>query len=39
MNHHVKQLVAKGVVEVGPDPKDTRAHLIRATPGAELLVG
>ena len=39
MNHHVKQLVLKGVVEVVPDPKDTRAHLIRATPGAELLVG
>jgi len=39
MNHHVKQLVAKGVVEVAPDPKDTRAHLIRAAPGAELLVG
>jgi len=39
MNHHVKQLVAKGVVEVVPDPKDTRAHLIRASPGAELLVG
>jgi CRISPR locus-related DNA-binding protein len=39
MNHHVKQLVAKGVVEVTPDPKDTRAHLIRAAPGAELLVG
>ncbi len=38
MNHHVKQLVAKGVVEVAPDPKDTRAHLIRAAPGAELLV-
>src|SRR2546427_11194628 len=39
MNHHVKQLVAKGVAEVAPDPKDTRAHLIRAAPGAELLVG
>jgi CRISPR locus-related DNA-binding protein len=39
MNHHVKELVAKGVVEVTPDPKDTRAHLIRAAPGAELLVG
>ena len=39
MNHHVKQLVLKGVVEVVSDPKDTRAHLIRATPGAELLVG
>ena len=39
MNHHVKQLVAKGVAEVAPDPRDTRAHLIRAAPGAELLVG
>ena len=39
MNHHVKQLLAKGVVEVVPDPKDTRAHLIRAAAGAELLVG
>ncbi len=39
MNHHVKQLVAKGVVEVVPDPEDSRAHLVRAAPGAELLVG
>ena len=39
MNHHVKELVAKGVVEVAADPKDTRAHLVRAAPGAELLVG
>lgn len=39
MNHHVKQLLEKGVVEVAPDPSDTRAHLIRAAPGAELLVG
>ena len=39
MNHHVKALVAKGVVEVVPDPKDTRAHLVRAAAGAELLVG
>jgi len=38
MNHHVKQLLAKGVVEVVPDPKDTRAHHVRAAPGAELLV-
>ena len=39
MNHHVKELVAKGVVVVLPDPKDSRAHLIRAAPGAELIVG
>jgi len=39
MNHHVKQLLSKGMIEVTPDPKDTRAHLIRAAPGAELLVG
>jgi len=39
MNHHVKQLVAKGMVEVTSNPDDTRAHLIRAAPGAELLVG
>ncbi len=39
MNHHVKQLVAKGVVEVSPDPEDTRSNRVRAAPGAELLVG
>jgi CRISPR/Cas system-associated protein Csm6 len=39
MNHHVKQLVAKGVVEVVADPRDTRAHQIRAAAGVELLVG
>src|SRR3989442_3085779 len=39
MNHHVKQLLMKGVVEVVPDPRDTRAHLVRAAPGVELLVG
>jgi len=39
MNHHVQQLVAKGVLDVVQDPKDTRAHLIRAAPGVELLVG
>ncbi len=39
MNHHVRALVEKGVVEVVPDPQDSRAHLVRAAPGAELLVG
>jgi len=39
MNHHVRALVEKGVVEVVPDPQDSRAHLVKAAPGAELLVG
>jgi len=39
MNHHVKQLVAKGVVEIATDPKDTRSNRVRAAAGAELLVG
>ncbi len=39
MNHHVKELVAKGVVEVNEDPKDSRSNRVRAAPGAELLVG
>ena len=39
MNHHVRQLVAKGVVEVVPIPRDARAHSVRAAPGSELLVG
>ncbi|MEK6839191.1 MAG: helix-turn-helix domain-containing protein [Candidatus Thermoplasmatota archaeon] len=39
MNHHVHQLRARGVVEVGPNPKDSRAHWVRAAPAADLLVG
>lgn len=39
MNHHVHQLVAKGVADVVPNPKDARAHWVRAAPAAEFLVG
>ncbi len=39
MNHHVRLLAEKGVVEIAPDPRDARAYVVRAAPGAELLVG
>ena len=39
MNHHVRLLEKKGVVEVFPDPRDSRAYVVRPAPGAELLVG
>ncbi len=39
MNHHLRLLAAKGVVEITPDARDARAHVVRPAPGAELLVG
>jgi len=39
MSHHLRILAAKGIVEIAPDARDARAHLVRPAPGAELLVG
>lgn len=39
MNHHVRALAEKGVVEIAPDPRDARAYVVRAAAGADLLVG
>ena len=39
MNHHVRELEAKGAVARVRDPGDARALLVRPTPGMELLVG
>jgi DNA-binding MarR family transcriptional regulator len=38
INHHVKELVRKGVVEVAVDPGDARSRIVRAAPAAELLL-
>ena len=39
MNHHLRELGAKGAIERARDPGDARALLIRAAPGMELLLG
>jgi len=39
MNHHLRELEAKGAIERVPDAKDRRARLVRAAPGMDLLLG
>lgn len=39
MNHHLRELGAKGAIERVRDPDDARALQIRAAPGMELLLG
>ncbi len=39
INHHVKELVQKGVAQVRVDPRDARARIVEAAPAAELLLG
>jgi len=39
MNHHLRLLAEKGMVEISTDARDARAHVVRPAPGAELLVG
>jgi DNA-binding MarR family transcriptional regulator len=39
MNHHLRELGARGAIERARDPEDARALVIRAAPGMELLVG
>ncbi|OGS45897.1 MAG: hypothetical protein A3K66_01245 [Euryarchaeota archaeon RBG_16_67_27] len=39
MNHHIRELEAKGAIARVRDPEDARALLVRPTPGMELLVG
>ncbi len=39
MNHHVRELEAKGAVERQADPSDARQLIIKPAPGMELLVG
>jgi putative CRISPR-associated protein (TIGR02619 family) len=39
MNHHVRELAARGAIERVRDPEDARALRIRAAPGMELLLG
>jgi CRISPR/Cas system-associated protein Csm6 len=38
VNHHLRQLVNKGVVLIDPDPADARARLVRVAPGVDLLL-
>ena len=39
MNHHVRELEAKGGVARLADPKDARRLIVKPSPGMELLVG
>ncbi len=39
MNHHLRELEAKGAIVRERDPKDRRLRIVRATPGMELLIG
>jgi CRISPR locus-related DNA-binding protein len=39
MNHHLKILESKGVVELVTSPKDPRAKMVTAVPALELLLG
>src|SRR2546428_409727 len=39
MNHHVRELEAKGAIARLSDPADARRLIVKPTPGMELLVG
>jgi DNA-binding MarR family transcriptional regulator len=39
VNHHIKELVARGAVYLMPSPKDSRIKLIRVEESMELLLG
>jgi len=39
MNHHVRELEAKGAITRLSDPADARRLIVKPTPGMELLVG
>lgn len=39
MNHHLRELEAKGAIERNPHPTDARKLIVKPAPGMELLVG
>jgi len=39
MNHHLRELEAKGAIERRPDPTDARQLFVKPAPGMDLLLG
>jgi DNA-binding MarR family transcriptional regulator len=39
VNHHIKNLIAKGAVRLDKHPKDARKKIVRVEDSTELLLG